>query len=266
MIKRLKKTPNEDSSVNSEETNKKNKLDNLNKHNDIHNKSSNYNTESIVLPKENKSISRNKSPRKSRQNSPQKSNDSSPNKSNKRDSNLDDSKLVKSKDDKSDRGKLQRQEVHITQDDIIVNTKRKNGTASVSETDTKKSKKSKYGVDDVKFGNFLKLNYYLENKNIKHVDREFKEEEKEDEEEELNDKLMQQIKNLDKKPLKPSTILFYNNTMFMMRNDNRLKRKNKKKSFAFQPHNLQVDKNTLLNDGNEQLVNMTNTLYDVDER
>jgi len=136
-----------------------------------------------------------------------------------------------------------------------------------SSVNKSKSSQAKNALDELKFGNYLKLNYFLENKNIKHVEQETKVVESKGEQKKVDDIfLVQQIKNLEKKPLKKSTIMFFNNNPLILKETGN-KRKSKKKNFMFQAENLSAYKNKLLNENNvDDGVITAKEFYDVDNR
>lgn len=149
-----------------------------------------------------------------------------------------------------------------------VNVTAKNNYNTSNDNISESVSRSKYSkkniVDEHKFANYLKLNYYLENNNIKHLDKDIPDEAVEVVvEEDTSDKLFLQIKSLYKKPLKQSSMIYYNNSVFMLKGHS-IKKKHKKKNFSFQVNNLKTDKNNLLGEGSEQMFNIANSMYDID--
>lgn len=92
-------------------------------------------------------------------------------------------------------------------------------------------KKGLNSNEENKLTNFMKINYYISNKNIKQADEKPKKIEKIEDEEvkDDKDKLIEQIRLLEKQKLNYCPLFFYNNEQVQMKEEKKTSRKKKKK-------------------------------------
>lgn len=138
-------------------------------------------------------------------------------------------------------------------DDITLSKKQSN-TNNLNESKTKENV-TNISVTNTKLENdrlidYMKLNYYLEQNKISHKVVEKKILIKDNiaiESREEDDILMDRINSLNKKEIKPCNLIFLNNNIFPLKQQQ--KKKKIKKKFDFNFEKLKVNENRFMNKG-----------------
>ena len=125
--------------------------------------------------------------------------------------------------------------------------------------------------EEVKLGNFMKINYYIKNQNIKQVDEivvyEKQTDDVEENKEEFQDRLLLQLKDLDKVPLISSNVIYFNNEIIAKTYDKVNKKKKKKKqNLNLQSMVLMGKMNNITGLEEKTTTYLDNNNMDLDER
>lgn len=124
--------------------------------------------------------------------------------------------------------------------------------------------------EEVKLGNFMKINHFIKNQNIRQVEDiivEKVDDNKDQAKEENTDKLLIQLQELEKQPLISSQIIYFNNEILTKKTEKRNQKKKKKKQNLNIQSMVLIGKNNNITGLEEKTSSyIENNYYDLDDR
>lgn len=125
--------------------------------------------------------------------------------------------------------------------------------------------------EELKLGNFMKINHFIANQNIKQVDEYLYEGKSDDTKEnetqpQFQDKLILQLKDLDKPLLKSCGIIYFNNEPLNKLMDNGNKKKKKKQNLSIQSMVLMGKTNNITGLEEKTTTYNENNFFDLDDK
>lgn len=137
--------------------------------------------------------------------------------------------------------------------------------------DNKQSEKDKRKLlsttEEMKLNNFMKINYYLKHKNISEATNNTPGEtpgQIEPDKEEFTDKLLLQLRDLEKEPIKSCPFVYYNNQSIQAKNEAKNNKKKKNKQVMSIQSMVLMGKASNVTGIEEKIVNSTNKQIHLD--